>query len=118
MKIFKKEATDYMTAFAISKYTRISSIKLRRILFLIKGRSIEEAFFLLDFIPNKSCRVILKVLKSALANAICKYGRDYSSFFVSKAIVDELGSLKRFQPRSQGRAFSIKKPLSNILIMV
>jgi large subunit ribosomal protein L22 len=117
MKIIKKNCKDYITAFALSKYIRISPIKLRCILLQLKGRSAQEACFLLEFISNKSCRVILKVLKAALANAASRYGKNSSSFFISKAIADGSSSLKRFQPRSQGRAFPIKKPFSNILIM-
>lgn len=107
-----------MIAFATSKYIRISPIKVRSILNQLKGRPAQEAYFILHFMPNKSSQIISNVLKAALANADMKYGKSSSPFFISKAVADEVTSLKRFQPRSQGRAFPISKPFSNILIWV
>jgi large subunit ribosomal protein L22 len=116
MKSLKKKSNTNVSAFAISKYVRTSPVKVRRILEQLIGRPAHEARFLLQFMPNRACQYISNVLKAAIAHAKFKYGETSYSFFISRGIVNEGTSLKRFQPRSQGRAFPIKKRFSHILI--
>lgn len=113
----KSQKKNNMNAYAISKYIRVSPVKIRRIIDLIKDRPANEALFLLGFIPSRSCRYIYYVLKAAIANSLFKYGKTANVFYISKAIVNEGAFLKRFQPHSQGRAFPIKKRSSHILIL-
>lgn len=116
MKFLKKKNKTNLSALAVSKYVRTSPIKIRRILDQLIGRPVYEASFLLEFIPNRACLYISNVLKAAISHAKFKYGETSYSFFISRAIANEGTSLKRFQPRSQGRAFPIKKRFSHILI--
>ena len=54
---------------AISRYVRMGPNKIRRVLRQIKGKSYAEAMLLLEFLPYASCEPIIKVLRSAVANA-------------------------------------------------
>lgn len=96
----------------------MSAFKVRRITDLIRGRTLEEALFILIFLPYKASYPILKVLKSASKNAQHNLGLSKTSLFVSRIWVQEGPTLKRFQPRAQGRGFPIRKPLSHIVVVL
>lgn len=106
---------ELLEAKAFSRYVRISPLKVRRILDQIRGLPYEEAILILRFLPNKSCNIILKVLKSAVSNAKKRFNFVESSIFISEARADEGPVLKRFRPHAQGRGFPIKKSLSHII---
>ena len=106
---------ELLEAKAFARYVRISPLKVRRILDQIRGLPYEEALLILRFLPNKSCNIILKVLKSAVANAKTRFNFVESSIFISEARADEGPVLKRFRPHAQGRGFPIKKSLSHII---
>jgi large subunit ribosomal protein L22 len=103
---------------ATAKYIRMSPNKVRRVLDQIRGRSYREALILLEFMPYRSCEPILKVLRSAAANAENNEGMNRASLVVSTAYADMGPSLKRFRPRAQGRAFQIRKPTCHITVAV
>ncbi|MGB8701495.1 MAG: 50S ribosomal protein L22 [Thermosynechococcaceae cyanobacterium] len=105
-------------AFASARFVRMSPRKVRRVLDQIRGRSYREALILLEFMPYKSCDPILKVLRSAAANAEHNQGLDRAALVVSLAYADQGPSLRRFRPRAQGRAFQIRKPTCHITIGV
>jgi large subunit ribosomal protein L22 len=84
----------------------------------IRGRSYREALILLEFMPYRSCDPILKVLRSAVANAEHNLGLDPSNLGISQAYADMGPVLKRFRPRAQGRAYQIRKPTCHITIAV
>nr|YP_010700334.1 ribosomal protein L22 [Flexiglena variabilis]WCH63476.1 ribosomal protein L22 [Flexiglena variabilis] len=104
-----------LEAKAFSRYVRISPLKVRRVLDQVRGRSYNEALLILQFLPNKSSNIILKVLQSAVSNAKKNLGFLESSIFISEARVDEGPVLKRFRPHAQGRGFPIKKSMSHII---
>lgn len=103
---------------AIARYIRMSPFKARRVLDQIRGRSYREALIILEFMPYKACEPILKVLRSAVANAEHNEGYSPADLIVSKAYADQGPVFKRFRPRAQGRAYQIRKPTCHITIAV
>ena len=103
---------------AIARYIRMSPRKVRRVLDQIRGRSYREALIILEFMPYRSCEPILKVLRSAVANAEHNEGLDPANLVVSSAFADAGPVLKRFRPRAQGRAFQIRRPTCHITVAV
>lgn len=103
---------------ATARYIRMSPRKVRRVLNQIRGRSYAEALVILEFMPYRSCEPVLKVLRSAVANAEHNEGLDPRTLVVSTAFADQGPSLKRFRPRAQGRAFQIRKPTCHITVAV
>ena len=99
---------------AIARYIRMSPSKVRRVLDQIRGRSYREALIILEFMPYRSCEPVLKVLRSAVANAENNMGLDPADLVVSEAFADQGPVLKRYRPRAQGRAFMIRKGKSGI----
>lgn len=103
---------------AIAKYIRMSPHKVRRVLDQIRGRQYREALIILEFMPYKACDPVLKVLRSAVANAEHNLGIDPSTLVVSQAYADGGPVLKRYRPRAQGRAYQIRKPTCHITVAV
>ncbi|MGB7084070.1 MAG: 50S ribosomal protein L22 [Phormidesmis sp.] len=103
---------------ATAKFVRMSPFKVRRVLDQIRGRSYREALIMLEFMPYKACEPILKVLRSAVANAEHNDGLDPVGLYISEAYADQGPVLKRFRPRAQGRAYQIRKPTCHIAIAV
>ena len=103
---------------AVSKYVRMGPNKVRRVLRQIVGKSYAEALLLLEFLPYASCDPIIKVLRSAVANAKDRAEADESKLIVKSAFADQGPVMKRFRPRAQGRAYRILKPTSHITVVV
>lgn len=103
---------------AIGKYLRISTHKARRILEQIKGKKYNEAILLLEFMPYRGCKNIDKILKSAYNNIKQNSSENLTNdqLIIKNAIANQGPTMKRFQPRAQGRAFPIKKPTCHIVI--
>jgi large subunit ribosomal protein L22 len=93
-------------------------MKARRVIELIRGRSAREALAVLAFAPQAASGPVSKVLASAMANAENNLDLDPDSLVVTRAFVDEGPTLKRFQPRAQGRAYRIRKRTSHITVEV
>ena len=74
-------ATDTTEVKAIARYIRISPYKVRRVLDQIRGRSYREALIILEFMPYRACEPVLKVLRSAAANAEHNAGLDQNSIW-------------------------------------
>lgn len=103
---------------AIARYIRMSPHKVRRVLDQIRGRSYREALIILEFMPYRACQPVLKVLRSAVANAEHNQGLDPASLMVAEAFADQGPSLRRYRPRAQGRAYQIRKPTCHITVTV
>ena len=106
------------TAKAISKYIRISSNKVRRVLNQIRGRSYLEALMILEFMPYRACGPIWQVLNSVAANAENKIGVNKENLKIKTVFADQGPVLRRFRPRAQGRGYQIRKPTCHITIIV
>ncbi len=107
-----------MEARAVARHIRIAPRKVRMVVDLIRGKSVGEAIAILKNTPKAGSPVVEKVLRSAIANAEHNYSMDVERLVVSKIFVDQGTTLKRFHPRSQGRAFSILKHSSHVTVIV
>ena len=106
------------TARASARYVRVTPMKARRVVDLIRGLPAAEAQAVLRFSPQSASEPVGKVLDSAIANAEHNHDLDPRTLFVSEAYVDEGPTLKRFRPRAQGRAYRIRKRTSHITVVV
>jgi large subunit ribosomal protein L22 len=105
------------------RHIRVTPQKARRVVALIKGKQAEEALAILKFAPQGASEPIYKLVAAAIANARVKADKDgeyldEQDLYVKNAYVDEGTTLKRFQPRAQGRAFQIKKRTSHITVVL
>jgi large subunit ribosomal protein L22 len=100
---------------AQAKYIRISPQKVQVIVPTIKGRKVEEAIAILQFMPRKGARILQKILHSAVANAE-QNKVDIDTLVVKTVLVDGGPTLKRFMPRAMGRATPILKRTSHITV--
>lgn len=107
-----------MESKAILKHARMSPRKIRRVANLIKGKKAGDAIINLGFLPHRGGKVLVKVLKSAMANAEQKKVADPDSMKVSRIFVDQGPTMKRMMPRAMGRADIIKKRTSHITIIL
>ncbi|MBN2980496.1 MULTISPECIES: 50S ribosomal protein L22 [Cohnella] len=103
---------------AVARYIRIPARKVRLVVDLIRGKQVGEAVAILRHTPRSASPVLEKLLNSAVANAEHNYQLDVNKLVITEAYVNEGPTLKRFQPRSQGRAFSIFKRTSHITLVV
>ena len=106
------------TAFARASQVNVTPMKARRVIDLIRNKPASDALSVLKFAPQAASEPVAKVLASAIANAENNFHLDPATLVVSRAFVDEGPTLKRFQPRAQGRAFRIRKRTSHITIEV
>ncbi|MGX7681098.1 50S ribosomal protein L22 [Jatrophihabitans sp. DSM 45814] len=109
---------DARTAFARASQVNVTPMKARRVIELIRNKPAADALAVLKFAPQAASEPVAKVLASAIANATNNFDLDEDTLIVSRAFVDEGPTLKRFQPRAQGRAYRIRKRTSHITIEV
>ena len=106
------------TAFARAVNVRVTPMKARRVVALIRDLPAQDALNILKFAPQAASEPVAKVLASAIANAEHNFSLDPQTLLVSSAYVDEGPTMKRFRPRAQGRAARINKRTSHITIEV
>jgi large subunit ribosomal protein L22 len=108
-----------MQARAIARYIRVTPRKADQVLQLIRGKRVDQATEILDFTPKHVAKVIGKVMKSAVANAVAMEGKiNIEHMHVKEAVAQAGPTLKRFLPRAQGRATPILKRTCHILVVV
>ncbi len=107
-----------MEAKAIARTIRIAPRKIRLVVDLIRGKNIGEAYAILRNTPRGASKPVEKLLISAVANAEHNNQLDQAKLYVKEIFVGEGKTLKRMQPRSQGRGFAILKRTSHIYITV
>jgi large subunit ribosomal protein L22 len=105
------------------RHIRVTPQKARRVVNLIRGKQAQEALAILKFAPQGASEPVYKLVASAMANARVKADAsntylDEQDLYVRAAFVDEGTTLKRFQPRAQGRAFRINKRTSHITVVL
>jgi len=100
------------------RYLRIAPRKVRLVADLIRRKSAREAEVLLSFCRKRAALPLLKLLRSALANAKNNLGIDDSNLYISKITVDEGPKLKRWRARARGQAFEIQKKTSHITLIL
>ena len=109
---------DQPGAFASARYQRITPMKARRVVDMVRGLQVDEALTLLQFAPQAASETVYKVLESAIANAETTEGLNRADLVLSVAMVDEGPTMKRWRPRAQGRATRINKRTSHITLVV
>jgi large subunit ribosomal protein L22 len=112
------DTDEVRSAFARATYVRVTPMKARRVVELIRNLPAQQALSVLEFAPQAASESVRKVLASAIANAEHNFSLDPETLIVSRAYVDEGPTLKRFRPRAQGRAYRINKRTSHITIEV
>jgi large subunit ribosomal protein L22 len=96
----------------------MSPKKVREVVRTIQGRKANDAVDLLTLIPRKSARLIVKTLKSAIANAENNNNLSSDNLFVKSALVENGPVLKRFKAGARGTAMPRRKKMSHILIVL
>jgi len=103
---------------AVARTVRVTPRKARLVLDVIRGKNAAEAKGMLSLMPNYAARISLKVLKSAIANAVHNNQLDEAKLYVKACYADESIVMKRFMPRAKGSASQILKRTSHITIVV
>ena len=107
-----------MEAKAYLKYLRISPRKVKIVLDLIRGKDTDEAMAILKNTPKAASPEVVKLLKSAIANAEHNFSMDASALYVSECFACPGPTLKRFQPRAKGSGDRILKRTSHVTLAV
>jgi large subunit ribosomal protein L22 len=108
----------YPSATAVARFVRVSPTKARRVIDLVRGKSVTEALDILRWAPQDASEPVAKVIASAAANAQNNEGLDPSTLVVATVYADGGPTAKRIRPRAQGRAFRIRKRTSHITVIV
>lgn len=105
-----------MLVVAKLNYLRITPRKVRLVADAIRGKTVGEAQIILNFLVKKAAQPLLKLLKSAVANARNNFQIEEANLYVSKITVDEGPKYKRWRARARGRAAAIQKKTSHITL--
>ena len=111
-------ATEYPSAVAIARFVHVSPSKARRVIDLVRGKSVADALDILRWAPQAASEPVAKVIASAAANAQNNNGLDPSTLVVATVYADDGPTAKRIRPRAQGRAFRIRRRTSHITVVV
>ena len=100
------------------KFVRVSPRKAQLVADMVRGKGSEESLNILMFTKKAAAKIIIKLLRSAIANATQKKNIDVDRLYIKKITVDQGPTMKRFQPRALGRATTIRKRTSHIDIVL
>ena len=103
---------------ATAKTVRFTPRKVRLVLDMVRGRSVEEALAILKFTPNHAATAVAKVVKSAAANATNNNQLNAENLYIKACYANEGVVLKRIMPRAKGNAAQILKRTSHITVVV
>jgi large subunit ribosomal protein L22 len=107
-----------LEAKAVEKYIRISPRKIKYVVDMIKSKPVEDAIDVLSLTPKRAAVVVKKAIQSAVANATENHKMKEEDLFISKILVNEGPTLKRFKPRARGRATRIRKRTAHLSVYV
>ena len=107
-----------MEAKAYAKYIRISPRKVQIVCDLIRDRDVDTAMAILMNTPKAASEPLVKLLKSAVANAENNFGMDHDKLYVSEVFATSGPILKRMRPASKGRGYRVNKRTSHVTIAV
>jgi large subunit ribosomal protein L22 len=110
--------TEFPSAVAKARFVRVSPTKARRVINLVRGKSVSEALDILRWAPQAASVPVAKVIASAAANAQNNNGLDPATLVVASVCADDGPTAKRIRPRAQGRAFRIRRRTSHITVVV
>lgn len=103
---------------AVERYLRMSPRKIRYVVDMIRSKSIEDAIDILSLTPKAAAIVVKKAIQSAVANATENHKMKEEDLFISRILVNEGPTLKRFKPRARGRATRIRKRTAHLSVYV
>jgi large subunit ribosomal protein L22 len=103
---------------AVARYIRISSRKVKIVIDLIRGKSVNEALAILEYTPKAASEPVTKLLNSAIANAENNLDISRDTLYVAEVYADQGPTLKRFRPRAKGSASRIVKRTSHITVIL
>ncbi|MDR1263176.1 MAG: 50S ribosomal protein L22 [Oscillospiraceae bacterium] len=109
---------DKKSVRAVAKNVRISPRKVKIVVDLIRGKSVDQAAAILMYTPKSASPLVLKVLNSAIANAENNLELDRGGLYVQKVFADSGPTMKRFVARSRGSASPVLKRTSHITVVV
>jgi large subunit ribosomal protein L22 len=101
---------------SVLRYVRISPQKVRKVINVVKGESVEDALNMLKFMPQKGADILTKVIQSAAANAENNFKIDVDTLLVLNITADQGAVLKRFKARARGRGTRILKRTTHITV--
>jgi large subunit ribosomal protein L22 len=103
---------------AVAKNTGLPASKVRPLVDMVRGKQVDQALTMLRFTPTPKAKVVAKLVRSAVANAENNYQMDPADLKIVRIYVDEAARMRRFRPRSRGRASPIRKNSSHITVIV
>ena len=103
---------------AVAKYVRVSPRKVQIVIDLIRGKRVDDALAILMYTPKAASEPTLKVLRSAIANAVNNLDMDKETLYVAECFANQGPTLRRYRPRSRGSASRIRKRTSHITIIL
>ena len=107
-----------MEARAKLSYARIAPRKVSIVLDMLRNKPVDKALAILQYTPKAASELLLKLVKSAQANAVNNFNMDKNKLYVAECFVTPGPTLKRVMPRAQGRAFRILKRTSHITVVL
>ena len=107
-----------MEARAVSRHLRIAPRKVRLVADLVRGKRVGDAIGLLQHTSKKAAPLLVKALKSAVANAENTQRVDVDALYVKRITVDGGATAKRFLPRAHGRATKLRKRTAHLTVVV
>jgi large subunit ribosomal protein L22 len=112
------QTRNSMEVKAITRLVRISPLKVRLVMDVVRGMPVEKALATLDYMPQKAAREVARTIKSAAANAEHNFDMDRDALVVKRIFADHGPVLKRLMPRARGMANQIRKPTTHITVIV
>jgi large subunit ribosomal protein L22 len=103
---------------AVTRMVRISPLKVRLVMDVVRGMPVGKALSTLEYMPQKAAREVARTIKSAAANAEHNFDLDRDALVVKYIYADQGPVLKRFMPRARGMANQIRKPTTHITVVV
>jgi large subunit ribosomal protein L22 len=107
-----------MESKAVSRYARVSSLKVMKVSAAVKGKPVESALNMLRFMPQQAAKKLEKIIRSAVANADQKPGIDVDRLIVRNITADDGPMLKRWGTKARGRGTRILKPTCHITVVL
>ena len=107
-----------MQAKAVTRNVRISATKVRLVLDVVRGKPVDRALSMLQYMPQKAAREVARTVKSAAANAENNFDMSPEDLVIKTIYADEGPTMKRFMPRARGRADRINKRTTHITVIV
>lgn len=103
---------------AVTRHVRISPLKVRLVMDVVRGKPVDEALSMLRYMPQKAAREVARTIKSAAANAEHNFDLDPDDLVIKRIYADQGPVLKRIMPRARGMANRIRKPTTHITVIV